>query len=419
MSKRITAAALVALMLLVVLPAKAAIQATSVEIRGAIAEPSTDPSFTPGMLATENATWNPYNFAGFYYDLKNNLGNENLAVVAPGTDSCPTPGPSVSSDGRTIKKDCLEYTTGAQAKVLYAVLNGKATEGNTNGLQNFGAGEMSSEFGAYNIEGWQAQPYVGIKNTADHLAKLVIEQQNATSEKTTLTVGQTWDVGGGWQLTANSIDAKASPRQVWITLSKDGVKMDDAVVQQGSMYTYVAKNIGGESDVPLFVTYVDSIFSGATSDVVQLRYTWAIDTSITKLNGGDTYGVFTVERTSPNVMLNNDNSDVTLSRDTTVNLMGEMNFRTADSDVARFYPMVQYQISPTNITPTPTSTVTATVTGTATGTATETVTGTATYTGTATGTATATPTPKVPGFEAVFAIAGLLAVAYLVLRQRK
>ncbi|MBU4373828.1 MAG: PGF-CTERM sorting domain-containing protein [Euryarchaeota archaeon] len=31
----------------------------------------------------------------------------------------------------------------------------------------------------------------------------------------------------------------------------------------------------------------------------------------------------------------------------------------------------------------------------------------------------ATPTPKEPGFEAVFAIAGLLAVGYLVVRQRK
>jgi len=33
--------------------------------------------------------------------------------------------------------------------------------------------------------------------------------------------------------------------------------------------------------------------------------------------------------------------------------------------------------------------------------------------------AAATATPKEPGFEAVFAIAGLLSVAFLVLRQRK
>ncbi|MBC7109663.1 MAG: PGF-CTERM sorting domain-containing protein, partial [Archaeoglobi archaeon] len=38
---------------------------------------------------------------------------------------------------------------------------------------------------------------------------------------------------------------------------------------------------------------------------------------------------------------------------------------------------------------------------------------------TETATATPTPTPTQPGFEAVFAIVGLLAVAYLVLRQRE
>ena len=56
-------------------------------------------------------------------------------------------------------------------------------------------------------------------------------------------------------------------------------------------------------------------------------------------------------------------------------------------------------------------------------TATATATGTATATATATGNATATATKKpaggIPGFESVFAIAGLLAVAYLVLRKRE
>jgi len=37
----------------------------------------------------------------------------------------------------------------------------------------------------------------------------------------------------------------------------------------------------------------------------------------------------------------------------------------------------------------------------------------------ATPTPTPTPTEEVPGFEAVFAIAGLLAIAYVVLRRRK
>ena len=65
--------------------------------------------------------------------------------------------------------------------------------------------------------------------------------------------------------------------------------------------------------------------------------------------------------------------------------------------------------TPTEVTPTPTATPTATIPPTATPAATP----------TATATPAPTPTPPAPGFEGVFAIAGLLAIAYLVLRKRK
>ena len=67
--------------------------------------------------------------------------------------------------------------------------------------------------------------------------------------------------------------------------------------------------------------------------------------------------------------------------------------------------------TPTEVTPTPTATATPTAT------IPPTTTPTATPTATATPTPTSSPTP--PGFEAVFAIAGLLTIAYLVLRRRK
>jgi len=44
---------------------------------------------------------------------------------------------------------------------------------------------------------------------------------------------------------------------------------------------HVEKNIAGEYDVPMFVTYIDSIFAGSTSDMAQLRYTWAISDNVT------------------------------------------------------------------------------------------------------------------------------------------
>jgi len=96
----------------------------------------------------------------------------------------------------------------------------------------------------------------------------------------------------------------------------------------------------------------------------------------------------------------------------------------ADDDVL-VIKTVKILASSEEITPTPTPTATATPTPTPTPTpkptATPTPKPTATPTPTPTTTATPTPTPtpkkKTPGFEAVFAIAGLIAVAYLLRRR--
>ncbi len=142
------------------------------------------------------------------------------------------------------------------------------------GLEQFQAGSMSSEDGKYKIVG---QKFVSIKNT-NKLTKLIIEQGNASYEKKVLAVGEKWNVGGGWAITAMAIDAGATPRQVWLQLSKGGIVKDDRVLAEGQIYTYVEKSFAGESDVPLFLTYVDSVFAGAYYDLVQLRYTWALST---------------------------------------------------------------------------------------------------------------------------------------------
>jgi len=115
---------------------------------------------------------------------------------------------------------------------------------------------------------------VALNGRVDKLAKLAIEQ--GISEKKNLAIGETWNVGGGWALKVNAIDARAFPRQVWLTLSKDGFIRDDKIVTSGGnndkpIYTYVESSLGGESDVPVFVTYVDSIFAGANSNIVPVK----------------------------------------------------------------------------------------------------------------------------------------------------
>ncbi len=93
--------------------------------------------------------------------------------------------------------------------------------------------------------------------------------------KTSLVVGETWDLSGGWRLTVNSINVKSSPRQVWLTLyDQYGTKLDDKVVYQGEKYSY-----------GWFGIRINAIFAGATSDVVEFT-----DPSI-YLSTGDTLNV--------------------------------------------------------------------------------------------------------------------------------
>ena len=285
--------------------------------------------------------WNVYNFEGFFYDLRDDLGMEKLTIFQS----------DLSTAQRIIDKNNLVYTTMAQPKALKVAI-ALNIEGNNEGLTAKGLEQAAPgkafDKGQYYIIGWQAEKYVALNGRVNKLTKLILEHGTSAADKKTLTVGETWEIGEGWTLTVNSIDAKATPRQVWLTLSKDGVKKDDKIISKGGtgekpIYTYVEKSLAGEADVPVFVTYVDSIFAGATTDMVQLRYTWLISTAVTEIRMGDTYGIFkpvSINTAGKSLILKNTDSSVTLSSDSTITLMGNLNFMVARADTLRFMPVV-------------------------------------------------------------------------------
>jgi S-layer protein (TIGR01567 family) len=292
--------------------------------------------------------WDAFNFAGFWFDPNKGNGGEVMTINNFVSAAL------ASGSSRTIDKDQLFYNTTMQV-ILYKVNEANASNFVDRGLDSTGTKVSSGGQGtSYGELGWLGEPYVALNGKPNKLSRLVIEQGRSPSDKKVLGVNDTWDIGDGWTLTAQSIDANATPRQAWLVLSKDGVKKDDKIVYQGNVYTYTEKSIAGESDVPLFVTYVDSVFSGASSDMVALRYTWAISTNVTEINTSDTYGVFMViddgsGSISHTIKLWNDESDVSLSTGSTVDLAGGMKFRVADNDTAlRFYP---YMIKTSKISP--------------------------------------------------------------------
>jgi S-layer protein (TIGR01567 family) len=303
------------MLLVVAFPVSAAVQASTVEMRG-----------TTGIQS-----WDAQNFAGFFYDLKNNISTEQLYIdtTIPGADL------STLNISRSIPEKALIYST-----------NPKPLQFKMNEQQNVTVDSAST----YDVVGWQAEKWIAVNNVGNKLAKLVFEMEK--DDKKTLTTGETWSLGAGYELTINAIYARATPRQVLFTLKKDGAVIDEGIGQppasgstadkQKAVY-YKTKTILNESDSLLFTVYVVSIFSGATSDMVQFKYAWLIDESSAKeIQGSDDYGVFEVTQANTNGITMDNKNTVNLSKNSETTLMGNLKFKIADNDTLRFYPMVTY-----------------------------------------------------------------------------
>jgi len=239
-----------------------------VEIRGEVVN----------LTATqeEDLVWNAYNFAGFWYDLDDDLMTENLVIWA-GALNNPT-------NDRTIDEGALVYTTHPVFHEYELHENENLTVESDNDDGDTG----------YWIEGWMAKEYVAIGGRADKLCTLRVEFED--DDKKTLATGEEWYLGGGFSLTADQIDLEHD--QVWFSLCKDGKELDNEVVstngtQQDRVYTYTS-DIGGEDEIPVFSCYVDAVFRGTESNIVQVMYVFLIDNDVMQIKTTNTYGIMEV-----------------------------------------------------------------------------------------------------------------------------
>ena len=364
--------------------------------------------------------WNATNFAAFWYDIDENLMTESLTIDAG----------SIDYDHRTIEEDKLTYSTSPKPQAYELYENG--------GMQlETGVDNRTHYF----VEGWLAERYVALNGKADELCKLLVEFED--DDKKTLSTGEAWDLGGGFSLTAQQIDLEGE--KCWLTLEKDGKELDSEVISTGaatggekneSVYT-CTQDIGGEDDVPMFSCHIDAVFRGTDTNIVQLQYVFLMDNDVLEIDSGDEFGIMEATASTKFINLSNKEDTVDLSTDNRKHIMGNIYFQTADNggpgedDRLRFYPYVEYtigegapgeaeeEVETPVVTPEANVTPTAVVTPAPEPTAAIAEETAAAPEETAAAPEEAATKKKTPGFEAVFAIAGLLAVAYLVLRQRE
>jgi len=192
----------------------------------------------------------------------------------------------------------------------------------------------------YFIEGWLGEEYVAIDGNADKLCERLVEFEDDDTK--TLAVGEEWNLGGRYTLTANQIDIESN--KVWFSLKKDGTEIDSEVAgvnstQQYRVCTYTA-DIGGEYDIPVFSCYVDNV--SRETNTVQIKYVFLIDEDVFDIDTSDEYGIMEVMTvTSDRIILKNDEIPITLKAGGEDRIMGNLYFVTEGGDTAlNFYPTI-------------------------------------------------------------------------------
>ena len=273
----------------------------------------------------EDIVWNESNFGGFCCNLSDGtcVGTETLTIA----DGALT-GPDVD---RTIETGALTYTTSP----IWHEYELHRNLGLTVESDNYGGDA------GYWIEFWRGERYVAIDGNADELAKPLVEW--GSTDIKTLEAGEEWDLGGWFALEAEQIDPDGE--NVLFSLKKYGKEIDNEVVSTGDIdrpqervYTYT-EDVAREDDVPIFSCYTSAVFRGTCSNLVQVKYVFLVDNSVTYIDAGDEYDAMeVVAATSSSVTLEN-SAALTLDPDITVPIIGDLSFKTTDNTSAiEFYP---------------------------------------------------------------------------------
>ncbi|WP_406660537.1 S-layer protein domain-containing protein [Methanolobus sp. ZRKC3] len=263
-------------------------------------------------------TWGAYEFAAFWADLDDNLASEELNILT-----------AIDDTNRGIPEKGLWYNasivqTGYEAKFA------NETDAKVNITE-------------FPIIGLFAEPYVSVANDdAGELVKLIID----TDDKYTLRTGSALELPEGYALTAKQIDVEGD--KVWMELSKDGEFVEDEVIDvtAGDATWDYDVDVGDQDDVIVFRVLITDVFQGQVDSLAVVEGLWLIDyENILEIDSSDEFGELEVSAVGKTIEMFNSGT-LTLSDDKTVDIAEGMQFQTADDEnnLLRFYPFVERTI---------------------------------------------------------------------------
>lgn len=281
----------------------AAVSATGsgFEMRGPVAE----------VVDGATYSWGAQDFAGFYYDLDDDAGDERLSLSI--------------SDG-AVEASGAVYATRAQEEMMeFSAWGSRWTIGflGEAHFAGYSTGHLSDESGGE------------VLLRDERIAKVLIDDD----EERTIEKDVPLRLEEGYKLVVEEVDPEGE--KVSLELFKDGARVDSEVVElsgeNGSSPggTYLHKRPVGGEDVVFIAVHFKNAFSSGGDFLVTVDGLWQISDETVRIREGDEVGEMTVSDLGPDEMtitMTNEDRKIGFSKGRSKLLFGDIGIKTADQD---------------------------------------------------------------------------------------
>ncbi|WP_348305550.1 S-layer protein domain-containing protein [Methanothrix sp.] len=276
-----------------------------------------------GDVATDTFTWTADNFAGFYYDIDDDIKTEELTAT-------------ISEGNKLMEPDGVTYTSTAMPTEF-----------------------EYEEWGTYNVIGFFADKYfagyIDDPNVEENVLFDESEDENVLADEQllkilmdndderTVTSGTPLAMKEGYELAIQSIDIDGN--KVYLELSKDGAVVDSKVISPSADNAgmkdktyYYKMDIGDSKDVVIVAAHFKNAFRGADQNLATVDGLWQLSDTPQDVSENTEYDKMTIQTVTANtITMNNEDNDITLSKNKDISLMPGVSIKTADDDVLRYY----------------------------------------------------------------------------------
>jgi S-layer protein (TIGR01567 family) len=279
-----------------------------------------------GTIATDNFVWTPQTFAGFYYDIDDNTGNEILSTNI--------------TDGKLLDTDGITYSSQIQKKKFH--------------FKDWGSFNVIGFLGEKHFAGYVNDESVGDANeillkkstNENYLSYKQLEAVLKDDDtEMSVTSGTPLMMSEGYKLTIKSIDTDNS--KVYLELTKEGSVVDSKIIYpskgnatMADKTYYFTKTLGDQKKLVIIAVHFKNAFRGADQNLATVDGIWQISDTSTEVKADTQYDkmtIRTVDANSGTISMDNKDNTITLGKNKHITLMKNISIRTANDNELRYY----------------------------------------------------------------------------------